>query len=230
MSAEVSAPSHAEPARRVGRPRAFEDADVFAAIRAVLIRDGFHELTLMAVANELDVSTPALARRFGDKHEMLQAFMQATDTMVEKFCAELALRYESPLDSLRARWKIPIRNVPMEYDGKEGVLAWVEFLLCIRTDPSYGAQLEQRTRVWIDGVAKQLRAAYAAGEIVETDFDMLAHVLSSAMTGAMLFWFEHRRGDLYQEIGGIFEFILAPYKVAEKSLISSNGQRMAAGC
>lgn len=214
MSGQIGSPDENGRVRKVGRPRAFQDTDVYAAISSVLIRDGFHELTLGAVANELDVSTPALARRFGDKHEMLQAYLENTDRYVERICAEFALRYSSPIDSLRARWKLPTSLGPSEAESKDRVLAWVEFLLAVRTDPWYGAILERRTRVWIEGVAERLEAAHNAGEIIETDVSFLAHVLSSAMTGAMLFWFEHRRGDLYEEITRVFEFMLAPYRGA----------------
>jgi AcrR family transcriptional regulator len=212
--------------RKVGRPRAFEDADVFDAIRLVLIRDGFYELTLGAVANQLGVSTPALARRFGDKHEMLEAYLDYTDAKIAGHLEQLKHEFDSPLDSLRARWRIPVRNTPEEYEGREGVAAWVEFLLCVRTDPSYGAMLETRTIAWEAGVTERLEAAFHAGEIVQTDFAMLSHVLCSAMTGAMLFWFEHRRGDLWKEIAAIFDFVIGPYRAV--SCQSTNGHRAVA--
>lgn len=228
MSANERVPGEAGQPRKVGRPRAFEDADVFNAIRAVLIRDGFYELTLNAVANQLDVSTPALARRFGDKHEMLEAYLDYTDAHISRYLEQLKHEFDSPLDSLRARWRIPVRNTPEEYEGRDGVAAWVEFLLCVRTDPSYGSMLERRTRAWEDGVTERLEAAYHAGEIVDVDFAMLSHVLCSAMTGAMLFWFEHRRGDLWKEIAAIFDFVLGPHRATPCSNARSNGHCAAA--
>lgn len=221
MSSGVRTSGDAGPTRKVGRPRAFEDADVFDAIRTVLIRDGFYELTLNAVANQLDVSTPALARRFGDKHEMLEAYLDYSDAHIAKHLEQLKDAFDSPLDSLRARWRIPVRNTPEEFEGRDGVTAWVEFLLCIRTDPSYGSMLERRTRAWEDGVTERLEAACRAGEIADVDPAMLSHVLCSAMTGAMLFWFEHRRGDLWKEIAAIFDFVIGPYRATSKP--SPNG-------
>jgi AcrR family transcriptional regulator len=228
VSAGVGASGGAGQIRKVGRPRAFEDADVFDAIRLVLIRDGFYELTLSAVANQLGVSTPALARRFGDKHEMFEAYLDYSDAKIAGYLEQLKDEFDSPLDSLRARWRIPVRNTPDEYEGRDGVAAWVEFLLCVRTDPSYGAMLETRTRAWEDGVTERLEAAYHAGEIGEVDFAMLAHVLCSAMTGAMLFWFEHRRGDLWKEIAAIFDFVIGPYRTISCQTATANGQRAAA--
>jgi AcrR family transcriptional regulator len=211
VSTGVSASGDTGSIRKVGRPRAFEDADVFKAISTVLVRDGFHELTLSAVANELHVSTPALARRFGDKHEMLEAYLAASDANIARYLERLKQEYSSPLDSLRARWRLPVRNTPEEYEGREGAAAWVQFLLCVRTDPAYGPMLERHTRFWEDGVCERLETAHDAGEIIETDFAMLAHVLCSAMTGSMLFWFEHRRGDLWDDITAIFDFVIGPY-------------------
>jgi AcrR family transcriptional regulator len=217
------------PIRKVGRPRAFEDVDVFNAIRTVLIRDGFYELTLNAVANQLKVSTPALARRFGDKHEMLEAYLDYTDSHIARYLEQLKHEFDSPLDSLRARWRISVRNTPEEIEGRDGVAAWVEFLLCVRTDPSYGSMLEQRTKAWEDGVTERLEAAYEAGEIVEVDFAKLSHVLCSAMTGSMLFWFEHRRGDLWDDITAIFEFVVNPYYTAAyKASRANRSQAVAA--
>ncbi|HEU0164974.1 MAG TPA: TetR/AcrR family transcriptional regulator, partial [Thermomicrobiales bacterium] len=106
----VNQSSSDQPTRRpAGRPRSFDDADVFAATNRALVREGYANLTLAAIARELGITGPALNRRYGDKHTLMEAYIGwLTDQMVVRLADAKAHYPSSPLNVLRARWYIPV--------------------------------------------------------------------------------------------------------------------------
>ena len=91
-----------EPERRhVGRPRTYNDDEVFLATAAVLARNGHAGLTLAAVAADLGCTAPALNNRFGSKGDLLIAFLEWSTALAQTRFDQVRAEHSSPLAALR---------------------------------------------------------------------------------------------------------------------------------
>lgn len=60
---------------KVGRPRAFQDDDVYRVMMGVISEVGYARLTFALIAVQIKCTTSALIRRFGDKKSLVQGFI-----------------------------------------------------------------------------------------------------------------------------------------------------------
>jgi hypothetical protein len=114
---------------------------------------------------------------------------------------------------LRARWYIPVPGEPAVEEERPDPTHAYEFFIGAWNDPVYRPLLAELVRQYEHGVLAMLEEAYAAHEIVETDFEMLAHTLNAAVIGSIVL-----RGDRSQEtielaMEDVFNAVLAPYLV-----------------
>src|SRR3954452_16219965 len=91
-----------------GRPRVFQNEDVFRAVTRVLTQSGYGQLTFDSIAMELGCTGPALSRRFGAKQALVAAYLDwMLNGIHERF--EAAKHTDgSPLAALLARVSIPV--------------------------------------------------------------------------------------------------------------------------
>lgn len=192
--------------REGGRPRSFENDDVFRATATVLSRLGYSRLSLDAVAQEVAVSGPAISRRFGSKQGLLRAYLAwSIETARQRFCTVRTL-HASPLAALCARYLIPFDERPEELSAFTG---WLD----MRCDDELAPLLQARKTMWEEESASLLAAAREAGELTDCDTGALARSLTAALAGATLLWFPDDE-PLLHRYAEILETLLGPYRTA----------------
>src|SRR5437870_5440758 len=93
--------------RNTGRPRRFQDEDVYRAASDVIASSGYARLTLTAVALRLGCTKQALIKRFGSRHNLILAHLTwVTDESAASY-EHLRLEYKSPLAAFRAGYVSP---------------------------------------------------------------------------------------------------------------------------
>src|SRR5262249_48845074 len=85
-----------------GRPRKFENTEIFAALVRVMHRRGPSELNLREIAAEAGVTAGALVQRFGSKREMLLAHARHAAATGDIGVPVPVSPHASPLSALRA--------------------------------------------------------------------------------------------------------------------------------
>ena len=190
--------------REGGRPRSFENDDVFLATAAVLSRLGYSRLSLDAVAQEIAVSGPAISRRFGSKHGLLRDYLAwSIETAQQRFCTVRTL-HASPLAALCARYLMPFDERPEELSAFTG---WLD----MRCDDDLAPLLRARKTMWEEEAASLLAAAREAGELTDCDTAALARSMTAALAGATLLWFPDDE-PLLHRYAEILETLLRPYR------------------
>ncbi len=197
--------------REVGRPRLYQDADIFAATSAVLAEHGLHRLTLGGVAERLGCTAQALIRRFGSRQDLLLAHLVwVTDQSSANF-AQLRSKYSSPLEALRAGYVKPPAPGRTDQPDPAGYANLLVFGIEAGLDPILRAELDRRERIYHENLAGSVRAAVAAGELTACNPDDIAFLLLSAGSGAMLRWTANPVGPPRDQIARVFDTIVEPY-------------------
>jgi AcrR family transcriptional regulator len=201
--------------REVGRPRLFEDIEIFEATTRVMRRLGTTKLTLNAVAKELGYSAPALHRRFGSKPDLIRSYLEwrlqaATERFNETRCSE-----ESPLEALRVRYRVPLEARPDETQnptdpaGRSNAFAfWFEML----HHAEFGGIVATRSQIYEAEITYLLNAAVAQGELDPAcDVPIVARILFSSLLGITMRWYEGSGETLVEARSKIIEGVIAPY-------------------
>ncbi|MGH2618081.1 MAG: TetR/AcrR family transcriptional regulator, partial [Thermomicrobiales bacterium] len=169
------------PPREGGRPRSFENGDVFRATASVLTRLGYGGLTLEAVAQEIGCSAPAISKRFGSKQALVHSYLEWTLIAARERFRTARQSHASPLTALWARYLAPFEERPEELSAFAG---WID----MRNDAMFGSLLQKRRRLWEREAASMLAAAQKAGELNACDTDELARAVTAALAGATVLW------------------------------------------
>jgi AcrR family transcriptional regulator len=199
--------------REVGRPRTFQDDDVFLATARVLSRLGARRLTLEAVAREVGCTKQALIGRFGSKRALIRAYLAWDDAVVAERFRAVRRTHDSPLAALRARFALPAEERPDEVIDAVGYANVLVFYLEAGSDPELRELFARHVRVFETEIAALLRHAQEAGELRGCDPPAVAHHLMMAMTGASTMWAADPRGSVVDRISEAVEVILRPYLV-----------------
>lgn len=205
--------SLAQPVRKVGRPRAFQDEDVYRAMSRVIGEVGYAGLTFSLIADQIGCTTSALIRRFGDKRALVQGFITWLELEQSARFSEMRVNYASPLDVLKSRWFIgseawsPTETNPTNPD------TYLSFFIEARCEPAYRPHLARLNSEFESGAAAILREAESAREIIACDYAQVAHSLLCAMTGAVSLWMDKPLRPLKAELNQVFDAIIAPYRV-----------------
>jgi len=202
-TSEVSQP----PRRKVGRPRAFQDEDVFRVMVSVVSEVGYSGLTFALIAAQIHCTTSALIRRFGDKEMLVQRFITWISTTAESHEAT-APKQSKPLDRIYAGWFTTRSD-----SGRPMPEMFLTFFVEARSNPAYRPQLAQLTDGYSRWVKGDLRDAVETGDLKrDTDVDGLTALLVSAVIGAISIWVDHQRGSLQDAVTGVLDIALAPYR------------------
>jgi AcrR family transcriptional regulator len=196
------------PARRkVGRPRAFQDEDVFRVMVNVVSEVGYSGLTFALVAAQIHCTTSALIRRFGDKEMLVQRFITWISARAEAG-QSTAFADMSPLERIYAGWFRTRSDF-----GKSMPEMFLTFFVEARSNPAYRPQLAQLTDGYTRWIKSDLKEAVSAGELKkDTNVDSLATLVVSAVIGAISIWVDHQRGALKDAVNGVLDIALAPHR------------------
>jgi AcrR family transcriptional regulator len=198
--------------RDLGRPRLYQDVDIFAATSAVLAENGLQRLTLGAVANRLGCTAQALIKRFGSRQGLLLAHLEwVTDESAASY-ERLRQEFDSPLAAFRTGYVRPTTPEQSAQSNPVQYANMLAFMIEAGLDPVLRAELDRRDRIYHDNLAGSVRAAVAAGELRECDADEVAFLLLSAGSGAMLRWSACPDGSLNDQIARVFDAIIGPLK------------------
>ena len=196
---------------KVGRPRAFQDEDVYRVMTNVIADVGYSGLTFALIAAQIKCTTSALIRRFGDKRSLVQGFILWLANLQEEAFRQYRDKQVSPLSTLRGRWLLPPETETGIAELTERPELFLSFFIEARSDPAYRPQLAKLTEEFESELTTVISDAIKAGELVKVDATELAHTLDCAMIGAMSLWLDQQRRPFSQELERTFDAIIHPY-------------------
>lgn len=206
----VSRDNMAKP-REAGRPRTFEDDDVFRATALVLARLGFRRMTLAQVAAEIPCTPQALIRRFGSRQALLMQYLEWSDEGAGERFRTMLDRSPSALAALRT-WLAPDAIPGLDSAGDpNGFGRLLGGWLDARDDPDLLEAWRLRSRQFEQQTVTIVQAAIDEGSLVETDVAALAHQLIVALTGASFYWSMDRGRHQFDEFARAFEMTVNPF-------------------
>lgn len=193
--------------RKVGRPRAFQDEDVFRVMVSVVSEVGYSGLTFALIAAQIHCTTSALIRRFGDKEMLVQRFITWISTNAEAN-SDTAMADMAPLDRIYAGWFTARSNA-----GKAMPEMFLTFFIEARSNPAYRPQLAELTDGFTRWHRKDLAEARDSGALkLDTNVNELATLIVSAVIGAISIWVDHQRGSVQDVVNKVLDIALAPYR------------------
>lgn len=189
--------------RNGGRPRRFENEDVFRATARALNQVGYGRLTLDIVAHEVGVSAPALSKRFGSKGTLMREYIEWMAENTDARFRRVRQEHDSPLAALLARYLIPMEERLEEFGPLTGSAE-------IKLDPELGPILEACWRIWDREVAALLSEAQNAGELIACNTRDLSRAIGAALGGETARW-SPQAGPLLDRYRTAFATIIGPY-------------------
>lgn len=203
--------------RSAGRPRVYDDRDIFVAVARVLARAGFSGVTVAAVAAELGCTGPGLSKRFGTRHDLLLAYLAWSTEQAQERFRRVRERHASPLAALRARVEIPVDERRDEMADPAGYANLVTLYYAGVVDPILRPAILRRRAVLAAETARLLAEAVEAGELVACEPERLSRVLLAALTGvAQLAAMCPPGTGMEQLLGEMVDEVIAPYRPANR--------------
>ncbi len=127
----------------VGRPRLVTDDEIFDAIVTVISERGPSGATMDRIANEVGLTGPALAHRFGTKRQLFLALAQRQPRAVEDLIATKRAEHTEPLDALVGFYTTLVAAMTT----KTEVANHLAMLNLDLTDPDLGKHARDQARV-----------------------------------------------------------------------------------
>jgi AcrR family transcriptional regulator len=195
-----------------GRPRTFTDERCFEATSRILSARGTMGLSLAAVARDVGCTGPALSIRFGSRMGLLEAYFQwSTKREAERF-REVRARYTSPLEALRARFRLPLDDRPEDFESSPAHFNGLTMLIEAQNDERFRKSVLARTMAFQEELASLLQEAIDAGELHGCDPNELAHLLLSSMIGGVTIWSLTKDVPFPQEVLRLIDAGILPYR------------------
>jgi AcrR family transcriptional regulator len=192
----------------VGRPRAVSDAEVMAAVAAVLGRRGPGGLTLAEVGAEVGVSAPALMQRFGSKRALLLQFSKSEPGEVASHFARVRKKKGDPIEVL-------VRGLTQMASGmqaREELANNLAMLQMELTDPEFREHVVAHARETKLSIKALLDEAQEAGEIQADDTKRLTEAVYVTYSGTLLAWAIDGKGSLAAFMKRHLNDLLTPYQ------------------
>ncbi len=205
----TNAPTH----REVGRPRIYSDEAIFSAMDLILRRDGYRELTLEAIANEVGCTRQALVRRFGSKQRLVLCFLETMLARVGKLYEQDTETTGSPLELLHARLTRPWAQrliTTTDYRAQANILT---FILSLSHDAALASRIAAMNDIAMTGIETLLKAAVERGELRGIDAHVTTHVLYTVWLGETINWCLDPAIDLPARLDRALSLILDPHRV-----------------
>lgn len=200
--------------REIGRPRIFSDEAIFQATRTVLQRGGYLALTLEAIAQEVGCTRQALVRRFGSKHTLILAYLDASLTRMAMNYTIVTPDEGSPFQALRDRFVAPPEKrleIKETRTMQANVLA---FMLTSSGQPDVSVRFEALNQIFLDEMERLIQAAIERNELHGVDAAALSRTLFSASLGETVRWASTPGDDaLVSRLAEIFDLVTTPYRV-----------------
>lgn len=201
--------------RHMGRPRKFDDHDVFVATARAAGKHGYARLTVGKIAAEVPCTAPALLDRFGSKDELLRAFLDWGNERARERFQLVRTQHSSPLMALKARFHIP-REERIDEVG-EDARTYFNLTLFYTTTlsmPQLREMGKQRGQIYEEEMTALLSEAIATGELAGCDPARLARTLLATLSGAALQWVSDESLSLEDRASEAIDALTAPYLVA----------------
>lgn len=194
----------------MARPRLVSDEDAFAAFDAAIAEHGPNGVTLALVAKRLDVTAPALMRRFGSKQGLFAAFMQQQLAAQPAMLRALMDAHTDPLAALLA-----LSGHTRRYSVKRA--AYLRHLASFFLQLADDEALVPVIAKWFAGerrwIADRLTEACAVRALKpSTPVPELARTLQAALHGARLQWATGGKGTESTWSRRELEAVLAPWR------------------
>ena len=200
--------------REVGRPREFADEDVFPATTQAIKLYGYRGLSMRKIALLMNRSAPALTNRFGSLIGLLDAYLDWSADLSQTRFEQVRNEYPSPLEALRARFRIPAQERPDEVAEDSSNAPYLIFFLEGRLDPNLEPIIDRHRRRFEEGIVDLLERAREAGEITVSDAQALAHSILSALSGAEMMWSPRQEVSLFEVQEQVLDTVLDRYRVS----------------
>jgi AcrR family transcriptional regulator len=202
--------------KEIGRPRSFTDEAVFMALTEVAQENGFAGLTLAAIAKKVGCTGQALNARFDSRVGLLADYVDWSSARdIERFRAVRSRKF-SPLDTLRARFTLPLEGREEELsDGTEN-LRILSLILESQQYPEFARRIQKRIDAFEHEMTLLIREANEAGELRVPDPEGLSHLIMVATTGASTLWPASGEGSVLDEVTRVIELLLAPHLVENR--------------
>lgn len=200
--------------QQLGRPRKFDDHDVFVATARATGKHSFARLTLGNIAAEVKCTAPALVDRFGSKDELLKAFLSWGNDQARERFRQVRTEHSSPLMALKARFQIP-REERIDEVG-EDARTYFNLTLFYTTALSVPQLRDlgmQRGKVFEEEMTALLTEAIAVGELAGCDPARLARTLLATLSGAALQWVSDESLSLEDRALEAIDALVHPYRV-----------------
>jgi AcrR family transcriptional regulator len=195
-----------------GRPRLFENEQVFQAIARIMLDTGLATVTLDGVAEIVGTSNQALIHRYASKAGLLNAFMLWLLVIVNEDIAENLERASSPIAAIRLLLQMPMnqRVVPGMLPNSQE--SWLPLYHEILRDPMLAALLSTHVREFLATLSNIVAQAIEVGEFVAgLDAQRVVETLLSTTTGATFRWRLDPRGTILDAISETLDEVLRLY-------------------
>jgi AcrR family transcriptional regulator len=137
-------------------------AEVAAAARAVIAREGLEGASVRRVAAEAGSSTTVVTHYFADKDALLLA---AVEDAYAAVAARVLAKSESGLTGLSGLRMILLEALPLDAERRAEARVWIAFWAAATTRKQLRPIQTNGYRVWRDVVSRMLLEAEARGEI-----------------------------------------------------------------
>jgi AcrR family transcriptional regulator len=187
------------------------DEQILAGAARVIARVGPARLTLAEVGQEVGLSAPTLAQRFGTKRGLLLAVARhGADVLPGRLAVarSAAAPVRALIDSLAAM--AGAVRTSAEFANH------LAFLLLDLTDPQF-RQINRDHAIAVEqAIAEVLAAARSTGELTRDDVPELPRVIHAAYNGAMVTWGMHGDGSPAEQVRTQLTILLDPCLAATR--------------
>jgi AcrR family transcriptional regulator len=202
-------PAKQDPPRRPGRPRSFEDEDVFIITTRLLLEGGIGAVTLQAVARELGLTHQAISQRYASKSGLLTAFFEWLRGRSLAYNEAMRSPISSPLAAIRERFLLGTGAANPEDPVPE--LYSIPLMLELRRDPEVLARMRSFSDQFDSRLAELLERAQAEGELRPCDSVALADLIFAAAIGGTIIWRMNPSGSIMELMDHYIAAALRPY-------------------
>jgi AcrR family transcriptional regulator len=171
--------------RKRGRPRAFEDDQVFRIISGLLLEGGLSDVTLERVAKLAGATNQAISQRFSSKAGMLVSYLTWIGDIARADVAEICASADSPLQRFRSVMTLPINPRVLTNPSPNPADNWMPILLELDRDPDLARINVEGREQFIGVVLQLLREAQDAGELRAGDPSKILELVWAVLVGSI---------------------------------------------
>lgn len=199
--------------QQAGRPRSASDTEVFAAIDEIVNQYGPNGVTFARVGAMVGVTASALAQRFRTKRGLLVAYAGQRSTLVDGVFAQARRQQASPIAALPAA----LAALTVSISTRDAMANSIAFLHLDLIDHELRAFAVVQSRQIRRHIARLVRDAIAADELVHDQPSEFARLIYAVYSGALVTWAMDSTGTLQRWIVHHIEAALQPYRIGRTS-------------